>query len=116
VSGHQLDKPLRIIVLGTIVRYPLGGMAWHYLQYVMGLIRLRHDVYFVEDSDDYPSCYHPDTYLLDTDPVTGFDLPKIPLTKLAWVIVGLITTPMLHAGSGPALHASEICARPRTWC
>ena len=58
---------LRIIVLGYIVRCPLGGMAWHYLQYVLGLARLGHDVYFIEDSDDYPSCYDP------TRHVTGVD-------------------------------------------
>ena len=71
MSAYEHGDPLRIIVLGVIVRYPLGGMAWHYLQYVMGLARLGHDVYFVEDSDDYPSCYHPDTYVLNTDPSYG---------------------------------------------
>ena len=51
---------LRIIVLGYMVRHPLGGLAWHYLQYVLGLARLGHDVYFVEDSDDHQwSCYDP---------------------------------------------------------
>ena len=50
---------LRIIVLGYIVRGPLGGLAWHYLQYVLGLSRLGHDVYFFEDSDEHASCYDP---------------------------------------------------------
>ncbi len=49
----------RIIILGYIVRGPLGGLAWHHLQYVLGLSGLGHDVYFIEDSDDYPSCYDP---------------------------------------------------------
>lgn len=62
---------LRIIVLGYIVRGPLGGMAWHPLQYVMGLASLGHDVYFVEDSDDYPSCYDPARGITDTDPTYG---------------------------------------------
>src|SRR5438093_1451930 len=70
-GSRDKQSRLRIIVLGVIVRYPLGGMAWHHLQYVMGLARLGHDVYFVEDSDDYASCYHPDTYALDTDPSYG---------------------------------------------
>jgi len=43
---------LRIIVLGCIVRGPIGGMVWNNLQFLMGLPRLGHDVYFVEDSDD----------------------------------------------------------------
>ena len=45
---------MNIIVLGYIVRGPIGGLAWHYLQYVLGLTHLGHNVYFFEDSDDYP--------------------------------------------------------------
>ncbi len=61
---------LRIVVLGFVVRGPLGGMVWSNLHYVMGLLRLGHDVYLVEDSDDYTS------YLASSRPVlaqeTGF--------------------------------------------
>jgi len=46
-------------------------MAWHYMQYVMGLAALGHDVWFVEDSDDYPSCYDPVRHVTDTDPTYG---------------------------------------------
>jgi hypothetical protein len=62
---------MRIIVLGYMVRGPLGGLAWHHLQYVLGLQRLGHDVYFMEDSDDFPSCYDPERYVVDTDPSYG---------------------------------------------
>jgi hypothetical protein len=61
----------RIIVLGYLVRGPLGGLAWHHLQYVLGLARLGHDVYFAEDSDDYPSCYDPERGVVDMDPSYG---------------------------------------------
>lgn len=44
------SERLRIIVLGYIVRMPLGGLTWHYLQYVLALARLGHDVYYIEDS------------------------------------------------------------------
>ena len=37
--------------------YPLGGVAWSYLPYVMGLSRLGHDVYYHEDTWSWP--YHP---------------------------------------------------------
>lgn len=67
----EMVSRLRIIVVGYIVRGPLGGLAWHHLQYVMGLAHLGHDVYFVEDSDDYPSCYDPVRDVLDTDPTYG---------------------------------------------
>ena len=62
---------MRIIVLGYIIRGPIGGMAWHHLQYVLGLARLGHDVYFFEDSDDYPSCYDPTTNSMQVDPGYG---------------------------------------------
>lgn len=62
---------MRIIVLGYIVRGPLAGFFYHHAQYVLGLARLGHDVIFVEDSDDYPSCYNPVTHAVDTDPSHG---------------------------------------------
>src|SRR6476660_681009 len=46
---------LRILVTGLIGQHPqLGGMTWHYLQYVLGLARLGHDVYYLEDSGEWP--------------------------------------------------------------
>ncbi len=40
-----------------MVRGPLGSYAWHHGQYVMGLARLGHDVYYHEDTWNWP--YHP---------------------------------------------------------
>ncbi len=37
--------------------HPIGGVAWDYLQYVIGLHRLGHDVYYYEDTWHWP--YHP---------------------------------------------------------
>ena len=65
------NSQLRIVVLGYIVRGPIGGMAWHHLQYVLGLKLLGHDVLFLEDSDDYPSCYDPSTHQVGTDATYG---------------------------------------------
>jgi hypothetical protein len=62
---------LRIIVLGYVIRGPLGGMVWSNLQYLIGLADLGHDVWFVEDSDNYPSCYDPARGYTDTDPTYG---------------------------------------------
>ena len=46
---------LRIIVTGLIAQHPtLGGVTWDYLQYVLGLARLGHDVYYFEDSGQWP--------------------------------------------------------------
>ena len=65
------SSTLRIVVLGYIVRGPLGGLVWHHLQYVLGLHRLGHDVYFVEDSDDYEACYDPATGAVGKDATYG---------------------------------------------
>src|SRR5687768_158058 len=62
---------MRILVLGYIIRGPLGGLAWHHLQYVMGLARLGHDVFFLEDSEDYAACYDPVRDEMTTDPDYG---------------------------------------------
>jgi hypothetical protein len=62
---------MRIIVLGYMVRFPQGGMVWSNLQYLLGLKELGHDVYFVEDSDDYPCCYDPGRDEVGIDPTYG---------------------------------------------
>jgi hypothetical protein len=62
---------LRIVVLGYVVRGPLGGMSWSDLHYLLGLRDLGHDVWFLEDSDDYPSCSDPVAKTIGTDPSYG---------------------------------------------
>jgi hypothetical protein len=49
---------LRIIVTGLLAQYPLGGAAWDYLQYPVGLHRMGHDVYYVENTGLWP--FNPD--------------------------------------------------------
>ena len=50
-----MSSSLRIIVTGLIAQHPaLGGVTWDYLQYVLGLARLGHDVYYFEDSGQWP--------------------------------------------------------------
>jgi hypothetical protein len=51
-----MTSQLRIIVSGLVGLHPVGGMAWHYLQYVIGLAQLGHDVYYHEDTWSWP--YH----------------------------------------------------------
>lgn len=63
---------MRIVVIGYIVRCPLGGLAWHHLQYVLGLSRLGHEVYFLEESgDSLDCCYDPARGSGGTDPSYG---------------------------------------------
>jgi hypothetical protein len=48
---------LRIIVAGMVAQYPVGGVAWDYLQYIIGFACLGHDVFYHEDTWCWP--YHP---------------------------------------------------------
>lgn len=46
---------LRIIVTGLIAQHhTLAGVTWDYIQYAAGLARLGHDVYYLEDSGEWP--------------------------------------------------------------
>ncbi len=45
---------LRIIVTGLVGQYPVGGVAWDYLQYVLGFSALGHDAYYFEDTWSWP--------------------------------------------------------------
>ena len=44
----------RILVLHLAGQYPLGGIGWQAIHYLVGLARLGHDVYYVEDSASPP--------------------------------------------------------------
>jgi hypothetical protein len=41
---------LKAIVTGMIATYPVGGVAWDYGQYALGLERMGWDVYYLEDT------------------------------------------------------------------
>jgi len=102
---------LRIVVLGYLVRGPLGGLAWHHLQYVLGLARLGHDVHFLEDSDDYPSCYDPRRDVVDANPSYGLGFTAHAFDTLGmpdrWAYFDAHTARWL----GPAApRALEVCA------
>lgn len=84
MSETQSSSGLRIVVLGYIVRGPIGGLAWHHLQYVLGLRALGHDVYFVEDSDDYASCYDPARGVVDKDPPYGLHFATHAFERLGF--------------------------------
>src|SRR6059058_3138580 len=41
---------MRAVVTGMIATYPVGGVAWDYGQYALGLERLGFEVYYLEDT------------------------------------------------------------------
>lgn len=52
-------KRKRLVVMGFMGSMPIAGVIWQHLHYIVGLQRLGHDVYYVEDSARLP--YNPRT-------------------------------------------------------
>jgi len=48
---------MRILVSGLLAQYPFGGVIWDYVQYLIGFRDLGHDVWYLEDTGEWP--YHP---------------------------------------------------------
>jgi hypothetical protein len=48
------DSRLRIVVTGLLAQYRLGAVTWEDLRHPLGLARMGHDVYYFEDSGQWP--------------------------------------------------------------
>ncbi len=77
---------LQIIVFGYMIRMPLGGLCWHYLQFAFGLAELGHDVYYLEDGcffeeDDAPWFYNPETRQMSSAPEPGMGFATAALRE-----------------------------------
>ena len=46
-----------IVVLGAITRYPVAGIIWLTMQYVLGFRRLGYDCYYVESHGGTPRAF-----------------------------------------------------------
>jgi len=74
-----MSSKLRIVVTGLIAQYPLGGVTWDYLHYVLGLHDLGHDVFYVEDTGQWP--YSPLTDSLTDDPSFNVGVLRDVMTR-----------------------------------
>jgi hypothetical protein len=52
-------RPLKILVAGYVVGFPMGGQMWAMLHFVLGLSRLGHEVLFLEDTSDWSYPFDP---------------------------------------------------------
>jgi hypothetical protein len=71
-----MPKRLTIVVGGYIVAYPMGGMTWHHLNYLLGLAELGHEVWFLEDSGSWYVPFNPTKTLCEIDPAFGLQYLK----------------------------------------
>jgi len=60
-----MGSRLRLVVLGMMGRCPFGGQTWLYLNWLSGLARLGHEVWYVEDDTVWP--YHPERNCVTDD-------------------------------------------------
>jgi len=49
-----VSRPRRLVLSGTMAMNPYAGMAWMHMQIAAGLLRLGHDVYYIEASASWP--------------------------------------------------------------
>lgn len=64
---------MRIVLAGIIGRYPWGGVTWCSLMYLLGLRKLGHEVFYLEDTCECN--YDPDLNTIATD--SGYALRQI---------------------------------------
>jgi hypothetical protein len=53
-------KRKRVVVMGFMGSIPIAGVIWQHIHYIIGLKRLGHDVYYIEDSARLT--YNPETF------------------------------------------------------
>jgi hypothetical protein len=70
-------KRRRIVVMGFMGSMPIAGVIWQHIHYVVGLQRLGHDVYYIEDSARLP--YNPETLEINNE----FDYAARLLNRLS---------------------------------
>src|SRR4051812_16869584 len=70
-------KRKKIVVMGFMAGIPIAGVIWQHIHYIVGLQRLGHEVYYIEDSARPP--YNP----LTQEVSYGFEYAGKLLTKLA---------------------------------
>jgi hypothetical protein len=63
-----MAKRKKIVVMGFMGSCPIAGVIWQHIHYIVGLNRLGHDVYYIEDSARLP--YNPQTF--DTNEDYGY--------------------------------------------
>lgn len=55
----------KIVVMGFMAGMPIAGVVWQHVHYIVGLQRLGHEVYYIEDRLHYP--YDPVSYTVTDD-------------------------------------------------
>lgn len=101
----------RLAVLGLMGRYPMAGVAWQALQYLLGLSRLGFEVYYIEDSGAPP--YDPAQLTLTDDPTPNVEFVRRGMEKIGladrWVYWDLGTETYFGLGKDALFELYATC-------
>lgn len=61
---------------GYLLRYPVAGMVYAYFHYVLGLHRLGHEVFYLEESGWPDACYDPAQGTYGSEPLAGLRIAR----------------------------------------
>lgn len=76
-------KPIAIVV-GYVVRYPVGGMTWVFRNWLRGLADLGFEPVFMEAAGPQPCCYDVDAQRMTDDPSYGAGYAARALGDVRW--------------------------------
>jgi hypothetical protein len=122
LSVEGAEPVVRAVVTGMIATFPVGGVAWDYGQYALGLERLGFEVWYLEDTGVYS--YDPRRGLYTEDFSYGVEFLQDSLASLSpaladrWFVRGFDGTPFgarevdvpdLVAGADIFLNVSGGC-------
>jgi hypothetical protein len=77
------QRPVAIVV-GYLVRYPVGGMTWVFLNWLRGLADLGFEPVFMEAAGPQPTCYDVDAARMTDDPSYGARYAASALGGMRW--------------------------------
>lgn len=78
-----MTRPIAIVA-GYLVRYPVGGMTWVFLNWLRGLEDLGFEPVFMEAAGAQPTCYDVDAQRMTDDPGYGVRYAEQVLGDVRW--------------------------------
>jgi hypothetical protein len=84
VTGSSAERRPVAVVVGYLVRYPVGGMTWVFLNWLRGLADLGFEPVFMEAAGPQPTCYDVDAGRMTDDPFYGVRYADAALDGIRW--------------------------------
>ncbi len=78
----KVDARPRLVVLGILGEIPLAGVVWQVLHYIEGFRRLGFDVYYIEDTGNWP--YDPEQNTVSDDCTYAVNLIGQLMAAYGW--------------------------------